>query len=1737
MGGGGKSSGGGYGGSTYQQSTVTIPPEVLARYNAVNARAENVANQPFVPYGGQFVAPLSNTQADALQGLYTAAGSYQPFYQSATDALASGVNAAAPWLGQAGANYGYAQGLGNQLGFGAIDAMLGASAASNPLIYGSGNTMNQALGAGMGYLGGAGSAGQSAYQQGQALTPQAYASLAAGNSASTPLHYAGLNTAQSGYGSAQPFNGAAASNILTALAAGQPWLMQAGGLNTGAAGAVDPRALDIAKYQSPYLKDVVDTTMANLYQQQDRDQSSVMGDQMMRGAFGGGSSMIERALLAKQQGMGAAQVEAGLRDAAYRQALGAAQQQQGVYLGAEQANRAALAQAANTALGISQQAFNQPFQAANAQAALGNQIYNQGLGLGGFQSGVGSQLFGQGLATSQQQGNLANQLYNQGMGYAGLLGNLGTSAFGMGSTAAAHQLGMGQQLFNQGAATSQQIGNIGNQLFQNNAMTGQLQQGLGSGIFGMGAGASQQLANLGSGFLNSGLAANQALLAGGTLEQQTQQALNSALYNQFLQQQGYPFQVAQFLANIAMGTGALSGSTTQGTTSQGSPFFSDRDLKENVDKIGTTHSGQPIYRFNYKGRPGETQIGLMAQDVEKRHPDAVGLAGGFKTVDYAAATEDDVRRRRAEGGGANDALSALVLAQRGIFPHGASGAPYGGGAGPFGATGQRGPYGVGLAGGNTPTRIMHTASLPSVPQQRERPGFMDNLNSLANTGKNIAGLYKAGKEVAVGSAKGEDGQPTGGLFGKGGKWDTDQGWLSDWFGSSSTSPIEAPVPEPGGLYMAHGGRAHRDMGGGLMPYSAGALGDTFGYGALEELSKPKEPPKLEPAKLPDLPQQQQGGRGGQGGGVGKALGAAASLASLIPGVGAVAGPVGALLSFLPFKAGGRVGFQEGGTPGFNAPGIDVDEIIKSLNEQLGRSAPSSGPSMSRGAMAPNLPPRPSQEDVLGSLKGALADGALPPLPDLPAPGGLFPAPPAPGVTVFPAARDNRGGDPDGMGVLASPSGAFPSVGLGAATPPAPPALPPQDGAAQPGAAVPHAPAAVPPLQSRSVGLAPSVREVPAAVPSGSDLPTAPASRGGFDDAVAFTLKHEGGFNPSDANGSPVNFGINQKYHPEVDVRKITQDQARDIYKQKYWNAIGGNNLDPKIQRIAFDTAVISGPDFARKLLEQSGGDPAKFMQLREAHEKGLIARDPDRYGKYATAWANRRRDLWGGPVSDTPAPSRAPSADPALPPDVARALAMTNPVSNNLSGRPNQGIMDWLTSERTIVPLLAGIGGMLSSRSPQLLPALGEGLVAGAGAYGSLGRDTRRQDIMQQQADTNTMGSLSSILQQLYTQEAIEKKASTTGAASPDTLANIKRVQDMIIALGTRTRPQGGVTPVGLPAPAASEPPALRAVPQPGAPTQPAAAPTPTPTARDPGAPTVVDWTRGENDEPADPLYNIEKLRNDLRTMRDPVERERTLNEIARIEQTGQIKLANGRTAFAKGFNQARTEEQNRTANREWQGKQGAEEETRKRALAGLNILSGELSKFQTNKAAQISADVQAWMKSAGFNVPNTSMTSADSVQEIKKQIAQLAAAEGNTDLGRALVELGGVEAIKEPAPNRKILAQAIGSINHADAKYKYVMEQLGKKPHADRAEIMRQWEADPVNSRDRYIDEAFKNTPVAGDVPLKWIDGQGYRPDVGVLKDGALYILTPEQLKQMGIGSPAPVTYRFIGGKLQRVQ
>lgn len=78
-------------------SKVSVPPEVLARYNAVNARAETAAAKPFQAYGttaADYVAPINAQQRAGFSDINATAGSYQPYIDSATTATTAGMGPA-----------------------------------------------------------------------------------------------------------------------------------------------------------------------------------------------------------------------------------------------------------------------------------------------------------------------------------------------------------------------------------------------------------------------------------------------------------------------------------------------------------------------------------------------------------------------------------------------------------------------------------------------------------------------------------------------------------------------------------------------------------------------------------------------------------------------------------------------------------------------------------------------------------------------------------------------------------------------------------------------------------------------------------------------------------------------------------------------------------------------------------------------------------------------------------------------------------------------------------------------------------------------------------------------------------------------------------------------------------------------------------------------------------------------------------------------------------------------------------------------------------------------------------------------------------------------------------------------------------------------------------------------------------------------------------------------------------
>ena len=139
---------------------------------------------------------------------------------------------------------------------------------------------------------------------------------------------------------------------------------------------------------------------------------------------------------------------------------------------------------------------------------------------------------------------------------------------------------------------------------------GQNQIGLGLGAIGAG---TPQLFDPAVG-LNLGAAQRSNQLAAATANAQASAARSAGIMGA----------IGGIGGGLAQGIGAAGGAAA---------FFSDKRLKTDIKKVGKTEAGLPIYTYKYKG-DNRTQMGVMAQDVEKKTPKAVSEVGGFKAVNY-----------------------------------------------------------------------------------------------------------------------------------------------------------------------------------------------------------------------------------------------------------------------------------------------------------------------------------------------------------------------------------------------------------------------------------------------------------------------------------------------------------------------------------------------------------------------------------------------------------------------------------------------------------------------------------------------------------------------------------------------------------------------------------------------------------------------------------------------------------------------------------------------------------------------------------------------------------------------------------------------------------------------------------------------------------------------------------------------------------------------------------------------
>lgn len=117
-----------------------------------------------------------------------------------------------------------------------------------------------------------------------------------------------------------------------------------------------------------------------------------------------------------------------------------------------------------------------------------------------------------------------------------------------------------------------------------------------------------------------------------------------------------------------------------------------------------------------------------------------------------------------------------------------------------------------------------------------------------------------------------------------------------------------------------------------------------------------------------------------------------------------------------------------------------------------------------------------------------------------------------------------------------------------------------------------------------------------------------------------------GYISDDANdkGGFTKYGIAQKYHPEVNVPKLTAVQAKEIYLKDYWIPSGCDDMESPKDIVLFIQAVNLGVSRACQFMQESKGLLDFFMLNLQYYS----TREKAQRDRFLTGWSNRLISIW-----------------------------------------------------------------------------------------------------------------------------------------------------------------------------------------------------------------------------------------------------------------------------------------------------------------------------------------------------------------------------------------------------------------------------------------------------------------------------------------------------------------------------
>jgi lysozyme family protein len=130
----------------------------------------------------------------------------------------------------------------------------------------------------------------------------------------------------------------------------------------------------------------------------------------------------------------------------------------------------------------------------------------------------------------------------------------------------------------------------------------------------------------------------------------------------------------------------------------------------------------------------------------------------------------------------------------------------------------------------------------------------------------------------------------------------------------------------------------------------------------------------------------------------------------------------------------------------------------------------------------------------------------------------------------------------------------------------------------------------------------------------------------FDRCVDVVIRFEGGDMITTDSGGTTKWGISTKAHPTLDVRNLTREQAKDIYRSEYWVASGAEFLNWPMNLAILDCAVNQGVSIAVDIANDAL-DVAEVLVMRMIRYAKLAENRKD-LRPYLRGWLNRLVKVW-----------------------------------------------------------------------------------------------------------------------------------------------------------------------------------------------------------------------------------------------------------------------------------------------------------------------------------------------------------------------------------------------------------------------------------------------------------------------------------------------------------------------------